>query len=101
PRRPPAEIAATRRATSSSPGGLLPVFAFHAAAAPRCATRRLTASATPDDAAQLSASGHEVRRAAGLTGGSPPFTPRHAPRSARRVSAPAAAPAAIAVAFHS
>lgn len=73
---------------------------FHASAAPRWATSRVTAMATPDDAAQIKASDHPVLGEAGLVGGSPPFVRRHAARSNARVAEPAATPLKEPTAFH-
>ncbi len=76
------------------------MLAFHASAAPRWATTRATAMATPDAAAHTSASDHVVPRAAGLTGGLPPLPRRQAARSSRRVTAADTIPLRAPSSFH-
>ncbi len=56
--------------------------------------------ATPDAAAQEMASDQRVPGAAGLVGGSPPFTRRHPDRRADRVTEPAAIPLNAPTTFH-
>jgi hypothetical protein len=56
--------------------------------------------ATPEAAAQISASDHRVLGDAGLVGGSPPFVRRHPARSRARVAEPAATPLSDPTIFH-
>ncbi|MDQ3640309.1 MAG: hypothetical protein M3450_02260 [Actinomycetota bacterium] len=86
--------------TVSRSAGYVPVLAFHASAAPRWAIRRVTAMATPEATAQMSASDHRVLGEAGLVGGSPPIVRRQQARSSARVAEPAATPLSDPTAFH-
>jgi hypothetical protein len=85
---------------SSKPGGLAPVAACHAAAAPRWATTRDTAAPTANETDHTSASRHRTPRDAGFAGGSSCRLARQTAVIPQRKAAAAAAPDANATTSH-
>jgi hypothetical protein len=85
---------------SSKPGGLAPVAACHAAAAPRWATTRDTAAPTANETDHTSASRHRTLCDAGFAGGSSCRLARQTAVIPQRKAAAAAAPDANATTSH-